>query len=101
MIWVAGVLAGLSLWKRGKRLAVMSELIGRMARAIFEADYPGGEVDEYRWARSEDAYLDQARAALQAQRDHYIELRGDARLYGHGFSDPYAGIIHHLDEALK
>jgi hypothetical protein len=47
----------------------MNEMIERVARAIFEQEYPNGEVDEYRWERSSDAYIAQARAAIMAMRE--------------------------------
>lgn len=47
----------------------MSEMVENVARAIFEAEYSGGEGDEYRWERSVDAYHAMARAAIEAMRE--------------------------------
>lgn len=47
----------------------MVTMIERVARAIFQAEYSGGEADEFRWERSSDVYREQARAALMALRD--------------------------------
>lgn len=44
-------------------------MIERVARAIFEAEYTGGEADEYRWERSSSVYFAQARAAIEAMRE--------------------------------
>jgi hypothetical protein len=44
-------------------------MVERVARAIFEVEYPGGEVDEYRWERSKEAYLAQAQAAIEEMRE--------------------------------
>lgn len=83
----------------------MTEMVERVARALFEAEYPGGEADEYRWERSADAYRDQARAAIESMREP-TETMARAAL----FSNPYVprdGLIEiehwkiMIDAALK
>lgn len=80
----------------------MSEKIEHVAKAIYEGRNGAGCRA---WGSLPKAhqqpYLDDARAAIAALRDHYKERRGDPRLYGQGFSDPYIGLIVALDTALS
>jgi hypothetical protein len=69
----------------------MSEMVERVARAIFEAEYTGGEGDEYRWERSQDAYRVQARAAIEAMREPTDAMRDAMRLANTNIAGGYGG----------
>ena len=57
-------------------------MIERVARALFEADYPNpGEVEEGSWETGRVSYLQSARAAIDAMREPTDAMKSAAKAY--------------------
>jgi len=82
----------------------MSEMIERVARAIFRADYPEeGEGSEIAWEKRAHWYSEAARAAIEAMREPTEEMSEAGNVPTYQWVDNTADDVwsRMIDAALK
>lgn len=80
----------------------MAGMIERVARALFESDYPNpGDIEEGSWETGRDGYLASARAAIEAMRDTTEEMRAAMNEDIDWDGDAVRAYLAGIDAALK